>query len=208
MAQLPLVLSRKFSVSTSVNQLVKAPVQLFGIDGRYATALYSAASKEKQLDAVEKDLKDISQLLKKKGKVTDYLISPSFKRSEKKELLTSAVAKTKASKLTGNFLGLLAENGRLNKLDGIATAFATLMSAHRGEVRCHVTTAKALDGPLKQELEAALKSFAKSGQSILITTAVDPSIVGGLIVSIGDKYCDMSTASKIKKYSDIIKAAV
>jgi F-type H+-transporting ATPase subunit O len=80
---------------------------LFGIEGRYATALYSAASKEKQLDAVEKDLKDISTLLKKKGKVTDYLISPSFKRSEKKELLSSALGKTKASKLTGNFLGNL-----------------------------------------------------------------------------------------------------
>jgi len=208
MAQLPLILSRKFSVSASVNKLAKAPIQLFGIDGRYATALYSAATKEKQLDAVEKDLKDISQLYKKKGKVTDYLISPSFKRTEKKELLTSTLAKTKASKLTGNFLGLLAENGRLNKLEGIITAFATLMSAHRGEVICHVTTAKALDGPLQQELEAALKSFAKSGQSILITKTVDPSIVGGLIVSIGDKYCDMSTASKIKKYSDIIRAAV
>jgi len=208
MAQLPLILSRKFSVSSSVNQLVKAPIQLFGLEGRYATALYSAAAKEKQLDAVEKDLKDIHSLLKKKGKVTDYLISPLSKRSEKKELLTSAIAKTKASKLTGNFLGLLAENGRLNKLDGITNAFATLMSAHRGEVMCHVTTAKALDGPLKQELEAALKSFVKSGQSILITATVDPSILGGLIVSIGDKYCDMSTASKVKKYSDIIRAAV
>jgi len=208
MAQLPLILSRKFSVSSSVNQLVKAPIQLFGLEGRYATALYSAAAKEKQLDAVEKDLKDIHSLLKKKGKVTDYLISPLSKRSEKKELLTSAIAKTKASKLTGNFLGLLAENGRLNKLDGITNAFATLMSAHRGEVMCHVTTAKALDGPLQQELEAALKSFVKSGQSILITATVDPSILGGLIVSIGDKYCDMSTASKVKKYSDIIRAAV
>jgi len=208
MAQLPLILSRKFSASASVSQLVKPPVQLFGIEGRYATALYSAASKEKQLDNVEKDLKDISTLLKKKGKVTDYLISPSFKRTEKKELLSATLAKTKASKLTGNFLGLLAENGRLNKLEGIAGAFATIMSAHRGEVQCHVTTAKALDGPLKQELEAAWKAFVKSGQSVLITTTVDPSIVGGLIVSIGDKYCDMSTATKIKKYSDIIRAAV
>lgn len=136
--------------------------------------------------------------------------------------------------LNSRYVGLLAENGRLNKLEGIANHFASIMSAHRGEVRCHVTTAKvlrltycplhisvswltlvnfvvfvqALDGPLQQELEAALKSFVKSGQSILITSNVDPSIVGGLIVSIGDKYCDMSSASKIKKYSEIIQAAV
>jgi len=208
MAQLPLVFSRKFSVSSSINQLVKTPIQLFGLEGRYATALYSAASKEKQLNEVERDLKDIGTLVKKKGKFLDFLLSPSFKRAEKRELLSSTLAKTKASKLTGNFLGLLAENGRLNKLEGIATAYATLMSAHRGEVSCHITTAKALDGPLQQELEAALKGFVKSGQSLLITTSVDPSIVGGLIVSIGDKYCDMSTATKIKKYTEIIKAAV
>jgi F-type H+-transporting ATPase subunit O len=73
---------------------------------------------------------------------------------------------------------------------------------------CLSSILQALDGPLQQELEAALKSFVKSGQSILITSTVDPSILGGLIVSIGDKYCDMSTASKVKKYSDIIKAAV
>lgn len=202
------VFSRNFSVTSSNSQLVKAPVQLFGLEGRYATALYSAASKQKQLNEVEKDLKEIQTLVKKKGKFMDYLLSPSFKRMEKKELLSSTLAKTKASKLTGNLLGLLAENGRLSKLEGIATAYSTIMAAHRGEIQCNVTTAKALDGPLQQELEAALKSFVKSGQSILITTTVDPSIIGGLIVSIGDKYVDMSTASKIKKYSDIIQTAI
>lgn len=44
--------------------------------------------------------------------------------------------------ITNLMTGLLAENGRLNKLNGIATAFATLMSAHRGEIECGVTTAK------------------------------------------------------------------
>jgi len=78
---------------------------MFGIDGRYATALYSAAHKEKQLDAVEKDLKDIQGSLKKKGKLADYFLNPSLKRGEKKELLTSALSKTKASKLTVNLIG-------------------------------------------------------------------------------------------------------
>lgn len=66
---------------------------------------------------------------------------------------------------------------------------------------------QALDGPMQQELEAVLKSFVKSG-TIILKTNVDPSILGGMIVSIGDKYVDMSTASKVKKYTDLIKQAV
>jgi F-type H+-transporting ATPase subunit O len=65
-----------------------------------------------------------------------------------------------------------------------------------------------LDDALKTELEAALKAFLKQGQKLLLTAKVDPAIIGGMIVSIGDKYVDMSIASKIKKYTDIITAAV
>jgi len=208
-SRLAVVQARNFSLSANASsKLAKSPIQVFGIEGRYATALYSAASKDKQLEAVEKDLKDIGSQLKKKGKLLDYLLNPSVKRNDKKTQLASALSSTKATKLTSNLLVLLAENGRLNKLNGIANAFSTIMSAHRGEIECEVTTAKALDGPLQQELEAALKSFVKSGQTIIIRTKVDPTILGGMVVSIGDKYVDMSTSSKIKKYSEIIQSAI
>jgi len=65
-----------------------------------------------------------------------------------------------------------------------------------------------LDDALKTELEASLKSFLKQGEKLLLTTKVDPAIIGGMIVSVGDKYVDMSIASKVKKYSDIITAVV
>lgn len=208
MAHIPRLLARSFSTGSAAQQLVKAPVQVFGVDGRYATALYSAASKQKQLDQVEKDLKDIHGTLKKKGRLVDLLLDPSLKRNQKRDLIAGALATTKASKLTANLLALLAENGRLSSLEGIASAYFTIMSAHRGELECEVTTAKPLDGPLQQELEGALKAFVKSGQSVIIKTRVDPAILGGMIVSIGDRYVDMSTASKIKRYTDIIQAAV
>lgn len=67
---------------------------------------------------------------------------------------------------------------------------------------------QALDAPMQQELQTVLKSFVKSGQSIILNSKVDPNILGGMIVSIGDKYVDMSTASKIKKYTELIQQAV
>ena len=65
-----------------------------------------------------------------------------------------------------------------------------------------------LDDALKTDLESALKSFLKQGEKLLLTVKVDPAIIGGMIVSIGDKYVDMSIASKVKRYTDVITAAV
>jgi len=208
MAQVPVILSRRLSTTAARNALVKAPAQVFGIEGRYATAVYSAASKEKQLESVENDFKQIHAVIAKKGGFADFLRNPSLKRTDKKNLMSTILGGTKASKLTTNLLTLLAENGRLNRLDGITNAFSTIMSAHRGEIQCEVITAKPLDKALQTELEAALKSFVKAGQSVQIKTSVDPTLLGGMVVSIGDKYVDMSTSSKIKKYTELIETAI
>lgn len=61
---------------------------------------------------------------------------------------------------------------------------------------------------MTSKLQAALKGFLNKGESILLTSKTDPSIIGGMIISIGDKYIDMSVASKVKKYSDIIADTV
>lgn len=61
------------------------------------------------------------------------------------------------SPATGNLLCLLAENGRLKRVDNVINAFKLMMATHRGEVACEVTTAKPLDPAQRQSLEAALK---------------------------------------------------
>lgn len=61
------------------------------------------------------------------------------------------------SATTNNLLSILAENGRLKKLDAVINAFKIMMAAHRGEITCEVFTAKPLDQAQKQSLEAALK---------------------------------------------------
>merc|ERR1712073_39259 len=97
--------------------------------------------------------------------------------------------------------------GRFNLVGAVAGAFNTIMAAHRGEVVCEITTSKALDAAMKKEVDGAVAGFLTKGQKSLISYKVDPSIVGGMIVSIGDKYVDMSIASKLKKYSELIKSA-
>lgn len=64
-----------------------------------------------------------------------------------------------------------------------------------------------LDAAMSKEVEAAIGGLLKSGEKSKISYKVDPSIIGGLVVSVGDKYVDMSIGSKLKKYEAMIKSA-
>ncbi|KAG5890555.1 hypothetical protein JTB14_028306 [Gonioctena quinquepunctata] len=199
---------RNFSTSNALNQLVKPPIQIFGIEGRYATALYSAATKQKTLEGVERDLVQLQSSVKTDTKLREFIENPTIKRSIKSNALKAVAQKISLKPESANLLQLLAENGRLGKLDNVINAFKTLMAAHRGEVACEVITAKELDSDQKQKLQGVLKSFLKPKESINLTTKVDPTIIGGMIVSVGDRYVDMSVANKIKKYTEIISVTV
>ena len=125
---------RSFSTSNIANQLVKPPVQVFGIDGRYATALYSAAVKQKTLDAVERDLKKVQDAIKTDVKFNEFVRNPTIKRSLKSDALKAVASKISLNPQTSNLLQTLAENGRLKNINGVINAFKILMAAHRGEV--------------------------------------------------------------------------
>lgn len=122
------------STSSVSQQLVKPPVQIFGIEGRYATALYSAASKQKTLEAVEKDLIKLQTSMKTDPKLREFIQNPTIKRTLKAEALKAVAAKVSLKAESANLLTILAENGRLKNLEGVINAFKTIMAAHRGEV--------------------------------------------------------------------------
>ncbi|KAK3770830.1 hypothetical protein RRG08_036431 [Elysia crispata] len=202
-------LVRHFSSSAArAAKLVQPPVQVFGVEGRYASALYSAASKQSKLDAVEKELSTLQSDIQKDRRLLEFLSDPSQKRSEKKAAVQNMMKQRKCTDLTTNLFVTLADNGRINKTPQVLSSFSKIMSAHRGEVVCSVVTAKVLDEASMKELRAALQAFLKKGQTLQLQTEVDPSLIGGMKVTIGDRYVDMSMASKIKTYTNLIKQAV
>jgi len=201
-------LSRSFSTSSMSSQLSRAPVQVYGIDGRYALALYSAAAKQNKLDAVEKDLKDLQAIWHRDMKLRDYMCNPVVSRQEKKTAFDSIVKKQHYSDLTKNLFNTVADSSRYSFLERILKTFAFIMSAHRGEILCEITTAKALDEATLKEVNAAVQGFVKAGQKLSVTTKVDPSILGGMIISIGDKYVDMSIAHRIQQYTKVMEEAM
>ncbi|XP_062390789.1 ATP synthase subunit O, mitochondrial isoform X1 [Sardina pilchardus] len=204
MAGLGMQQVRQFSTSVVRSKLIKAPIQVYGVEGRYATALFSAASKQKKLDQVEQELGKVASLIRD-PKMSSIVFNPHVKRSVKQKTFGDALAKANASPLTINLINVLADNGRLPLTGDVIGAFRKMMSAHRGEVTCSVTTAQPLDEANLADLKVALNGFLAKGETIKLETKSDPSILGGMIVSIGDKYVDMSTKTKVQKLTKLIK---
>jgi len=199
----------KRGMATTASGLVRPPINVFGLDGRYATALYSAASKKGKLADVEKDLSTINSTLKTDSKFRDFLQNPLIPINEKKTILQKALSeKIKVSELTLSLLGVMAENNRLKLLPHVARTFKKIMAASRGEIECTVITAKPVnDAAMKSEIEAALKGF--SNAKLTINMEVDPSIIGGMVVDFnGEHFIDMSIRSRLKMYSDLVKQPV
>ncbi|XP_068440775.1 ATP synthase subunit O, mitochondrial [Clinocottus analis] len=195
---------RQFSTSVIRSKLMKSPIQVYGVEGRYATALFSAASKENKLDQVEQEMGKLSALIKDPN-VSTIVMNPHVKRSIKQKTFNDALTKAKVSSITVNLINVLSDNGRLPLTGDVIVAFGKMMSAHRGEVLCSVTTAQPLAEVDLADLKVALKGFLQKGETIKLQTKSDPAILGGMIVSIGDKYVDMSTKTKIQKLTKLIK---
>ncbi|KAF6117511.1 ATP synthase peripheral stalk subunit OSCP [Phyllostomus discolor] len=134
-------------------------------------------------------------------------MNPYIKRAVKVKSLKDMTAKEKFSPLTSNLINLLAENGRLTSTPAVVSAFSTMMSVHRGEVPCTVTTASPLDEATLSELRTVLNSFLSKNQILKLEVKTDPSIMGGMIVRIGEKYVDMSAKTKIQKLSKAMREA-
>nr|XP_002127217.1 ATP synthase subunit O, mitochondrial [Ciona intestinalis] len=207
-----LLLRRGLSTSALRCDMVRTPIPTFGLTGCYAQALYSASVKSKTKENVAKDLVTIGGMFQSQ-KVADFMNDPFIKSDIKLGLLKEVATKAGMSNTSVNFFGVLAENNRLDLISDVTDIFARLMSAEKGEIPATVTTAQALDAKQKKEVETALAKFVNKNEKIILTEKVDPSLLGGMVVNIGDKftdmkYIDMSTSSKIKTYLELIKQPV
>ena len=106
--------------------------------------------------------------------------------------------------ITQNLMGVMAENGRLPETEKVAADFTKLMMAARGEVSATVTSAEPLQDAELADIKAAMGKFLESGQKLNFTVQVDPTIVGGLVIDIGDKHIDLSINTRIKKMEQLL----
>jgi len=186
---------------------IQPPVRLFGISGRYATALFGAAVRDGVLDSVSADLDQVVQGLRDSPNAAMYLMDPTISKKDKTETITSSLADMNCSVQTVKLMGAMAENGRLGQIFKVADDFRSLVRAHKGHVQATVTSAQDLTAEQVDEIKKALSGMLKEGQRIELELKVDPEILGGLIVGIDDKRIDLSVVTRVKRMSHAIRTA-
>jgi F-type H+-transporting ATPase subunit O len=137
----------------------------------------------------------------------DFLANPTLNRKGKAGDIAAIMKAGKYNKVTASFFNVLAENGRLGATSKIVDTFSELMMATRGETPAKIISAEALSKSQISTLTESLKNFA-DGKKLIMDTEVDPSILGGLKVQIGDRYIDLSVSSKIQKMTRLLSDSV
>jgi F-type H+-transporting ATPase subunit delta len=171
--------------------------------GRYARALFDLATEAKALPAVEASMTVLGTALNQSAELKALTTSPVISRGDAAKAVGAVATSLKLDPLTGNFLGVLAQNRRLGELGNVVRAFAGMASAHRGEVTAEVTSAHALDDAQVAALKAQLK--ARTGRDVAVNLTVDPAILGGLVVKLGSRLFDSSIRTRLNTLATAMK---
>lgn len=164
---------------------------------RYATALIETGEQSKTLESIEKDLESLITMVESSEDLTSLIKSPLYNGAQQTGAIQAIAQKAGFNKLTSNFLGVLAQNRRLNILKDVISAFRAQLSHRRGEVLAKVTTAFPLTPEQERYLQDSLKKSL--GFKVTLQVTVDPSILGGMIVTVGSKMVDDSVRRKLER---------
>ncbi|CAR24864.1 F1F0 ATP synthase subunit 5 [Lachancea thermotolerans CBS 6340] len=195
----------------TASKSVKPPIQLFGLDGTYATALFTAAAKTTSVEAASKSLSQLTETVTKDSKLTSILANPALSANDRAIVVdTLAKSQPNIDQSVANLLKVLGENNRLSLFPDVSIQFTKLTDAYNGLIQATVTTAQPLDSKLFKRVEKALagSKLVGQGKTLKLENVVDPEIQGGLIVEVADRTVDLSISSKINKLNQLLKEAV
>lgn len=174
-----------------------------GIAARYASALFDLAADEKAVAPLESDVDALDAALADSADLRDLIASPLYSREDQAAAITAIAGKMGLTALTANTLALMAANRRLFVVPQLIAELRARIAAAKGEVTADVTSAVALSDAQAANLAETLK--ASVGKTVKLNVAVDPSLIGGLVVKVGSKMIDTSVKSRLASLQNAMK---
>jgi F-type H+-transporting ATPase subunit delta len=169
---------------------------------RYASALFEVASDSKQIDLIEEELVQVGKVINDNPAFYQFLHHPQISKETKKEEFR-LVFEGKLSETSLNFIDLLLDNNRLDALELIPEYFIEQANEARGLVDAIVTSVHKLSDEEKRGLEESFKKLLN--KKIRVQNEVDSSIMGGVVVQIGDRLYDGSVQGKLNRFQQNLK---
>ena len=174
-----------------------------GLAARYASALFELAESERALDDVAANLVQLRQLIAESPELERLARSPALSREDQAKGMAAVLEKGGAHALTLKFVGSVTMNRRLFIIDDIIKEFLAELARRRGEVAADVTSAVELGQAQIDAVTTALREAV--GQKVAVNLAVDPSLIGGLIVRVGSRMVDSSIRTKLQRLQFAMK---
>ena len=167
---------------------------------RYAKALFETAKTQAVNSDVYKDLELLKSIINEKTEFFNIIHNPTIKRNTK-EILFSKIFKNRVQDLTMKFLLLLLNKGREAILSEVIRHYIDLDMADKGVLLAEVISAK----PISENIKKDIKNKISANGNVQLTEKIDKSILGGLIINIGDSQYDASVRKKINNVKRAFK---
>ncbi|MEN2486437.1 ATP synthase F1 subunit delta [Flavobacterium sp. B11] len=161
---------------------------------RYAKAILDLANSKGVAEVVNNDMKSIAHAIGTNEELSTFIQNPTTKVEVKEGALLEVFAD--ANGVTKGLFRLLFENKRFEILDAIALEYNKLFDENNGVEVAKVTTAIPMDAALEAKVLAKVATL--SDKKITIENIVDPSIIGGFILRIGDNQYNASVANRLQ----------
>ena len=172
---------------------------------RYAAALYAHAEDSNALDPVVAEMENLGRLIDASADFRRLLDSPLIDVNTAVRAALAVLEAEGFGKPVRDFVGVVATNRRLRYLGDIVRAFAHLVARRRGIVTAHVASAHPLTDVQRQQLRARLIEAGYG--NVNISEAVEPDLLGGLVLRIGARLYDTSLKSRLQRLQFAMKGA-
>ncbi|HHW07084.1 MAG TPA: F0F1 ATP synthase subunit delta [Clostridia bacterium] len=165
------------------------------VAGRYAGALFSLAKQQDLLPQVEQDLKNLAQVLAGSEELKEVLQNKRIASYKKYQLMQELFGQAFQA-LTLNFIGVILEKRREEYLEDIIKSFERELDRHHGVMEAEIRTAVELP---EEDRQALAEKLAKAtGKQVRLRYRLDPGLMAGAVLKIGDKVIDGSVATRLK----------
>jgi F-type H+-transporting ATPase subunit delta len=164
----------------------------------YAKALFALAKERNQVEVVGREVATAVDTLGTDPELRTFFARPGVAPSAKRAVAEEIGRRLEVSKLTRDFLALVADHGRGDQLDAIGAVYRDLEDADLGRVRARVRAAIPLDDAERSAIAERL-SRALDGKRVLVDATVDASLLGGFVAEIGSLVVDGSLDDQLAR---------
>ena len=164
---------------------------------QYATALADIALEQGAAEPVKKQLEDFGAAYGESTELRNVLSNPAVERTAKHGVIEKLAGRLGASRIVRNFLFIVVDNQRTHLLPEILQTFEAVIRQRQGAAEAEVTSAAELTVPQKTQLQQTLEGL--TGRKIQAKYSLDPALLGGAVVRIGDTIYDGSVRNRLNQ---------